>query len=151
MLALLYPVTDPRPASNVSMVWLKLGMAIAGATTALDTVRSTGLAWLLSRGCGNAGYLTGSAPVTCPISMSLEATRPCPFPVVSVSMTGMQLSLCLSQSTPPHRSNRVTLAALLLASRLAIAHLEQMARSLRCSGIVCVIIKDQVKTFLEKI
>ena len=47
MVRLLCPVSAPRPASYVSVVWLKLGMAMAGATTALDTVRFTGLAWLL--------------------------------------------------------------------------------------------------------
>ena len=47
MVTLLCPVSAPRPASYISVVWLKLGMAMAGATTALDTVRFTGLAWLL--------------------------------------------------------------------------------------------------------
>ena len=47
MVTLLCPVSAPRPASYISVVWLKLGMAIAGATTALETVKFTGLAWLL--------------------------------------------------------------------------------------------------------
>ena len=47
MVTLLWPDSAARPASYISVVWLKLGMAIAGATTALDTVRFTGLAWLL--------------------------------------------------------------------------------------------------------
>ena len=42
----------PRPASY-SVVWQKLGMAMAGDTTALDTVRFTGLNWLTwERECG---------------------------------------------------------------------------------------------------
>ena len=50
--ALLCPVCAPRPASY-SVVWLKLGMAMAGDTTALDTVRFTGLNWLTwERECG---------------------------------------------------------------------------------------------------
>ena len=49
MVTLLWPDSPPapRPASYISVVWLKLGMAMAGATTALETVRFTGLAWLL--------------------------------------------------------------------------------------------------------
>ena len=47
MVTLLWPDSAARPASYISVVWLKLGMAIAGATTALETVRFTGLAWLL--------------------------------------------------------------------------------------------------------
>ena len=47
MVTLLCPDSAARPASYISVVWLKLGMAIAGATTALETVRFTGLAWLL--------------------------------------------------------------------------------------------------------
>ena len=49
MVTLLCPDSPPapRPASYISVVWLKLGMAMAGATTALETVRFTGLAWLL--------------------------------------------------------------------------------------------------------
>ena len=47
MVTLLWPDSAARPASYISVVWLKLGMAIAGATTALETDRFTGLAWLL--------------------------------------------------------------------------------------------------------
>ena len=48
MVTLLCPDSTPapRPVSYISVVWLKLGMAMAGATTALDTVRFT--AWLAS-------------------------------------------------------------------------------------------------------
>lgn len=48
MVTLLCPDSTPapRPVSYISVVWLKLGMAMAGATTALETVRFT--AWLAS-------------------------------------------------------------------------------------------------------
>ena len=52
MVTLLCSVSAPRPLSY-SVVWLKLGMAMAGDTTALDTVRFTGLNWLTwGRECG---------------------------------------------------------------------------------------------------
>ena len=48
MVTLLWPLLAPapRPASHVSVVWLKLGIAMEGANTALETVRFTGLACL---------------------------------------------------------------------------------------------------------